>query len=320
MDRTLNLNLPLLQPAQAAKHITINESLVAIDAAAQTRLSGVDQNSPPDERSIGHTYATGLNSSGAWTLHPHSLAVDLGTDWRFISLQPGFRAVDLSDLSFILWTGSEWQPVGDRSGTQQFTSLGVGTGAAPGQTLTVEGASALLTADADDFRLSLNRSGESDVSSVLWQTGFVTKAEVGLLESDRLTVRTFGPGGQAVDHLSAAANVAGIECPAYRSVMVTSDDQDVQAVIPPRNSGIVMICSSEANYPQIHFSGILTFDTGVSPNLRTLALDDGLTNRGATDLRQTAGQPGQISISAGNGELLFYNAYGPMTLALTFVC
>ena len=47
MSETSRLGLPLVQAAQAQKHVTVNEALLRIDALAQIELLGVDATAPP---------------------------------------------------------------------------------------------------------------------------------------------------------------------------------------------------------------------------------------------------------------------------------
>ena len=42
MVKTANLELPLVQAAQAQKHVTVNEALALLDAAAQLRLASIN--------------------------------------------------------------------------------------------------------------------------------------------------------------------------------------------------------------------------------------------------------------------------------------
>jgi hypothetical protein len=47
MTETANLTFPLVQPAQAQKHVTVNEALARIDGLAQLTLQSVSDPVPP---------------------------------------------------------------------------------------------------------------------------------------------------------------------------------------------------------------------------------------------------------------------------------
>jgi hypothetical protein len=318
MQRTTNLDLALLQPAQAAKHIVVNESLLSLDATTQLRLSGRDLTAPPANRVAGATYATAEDPSGDWAGQAHCLAIDLVNQWRFIPLQPGFCATDITTLDRIVWTGSSWQLA--HTGLERVDRLGIGADAAVGQALTVEGASALFNADGTDFRQALNRNTDQDVCSVLFQTDFQTNAEIGLVGDDRLSLRCFDTNGQASEHLNVSAAVAGVESAAYRSLIIDVDKDAVASVATPRASGILAIASSHPTFPQMQISGIFAYDTGQSPQLLTLAIQSGVANRGTNDFTTTAGQDSLVSISAGTGQIYINNRFGNHTFACTFIC
>ena len=47
MSETNRLSLPLVQPAQAQKHVTVNEALVRLDGLVNLVLNSVTTTSPP---------------------------------------------------------------------------------------------------------------------------------------------------------------------------------------------------------------------------------------------------------------------------------
>lgn len=138
-----------------------------------------------------------------------------------MTLKPGFRAVDLSTLTALLWTGTVWRTDADApSGDRHVARIGVGALPATGQSLTVEGQGALLNTAADDMRLTINRQGSADVGSVLFQTGFAATAEFGLVGDDRLSLRCFDTNGQASEKMFVGPNVEGVESAAFRSLTI----------------------------------------------------------------------------------------------------
>ena len=57
MSRTAQLALPLVLPAQAQKHVTVNEALARLDAAAQLRVVSFAETTPPPSAVDGAGYA-----------------------------------------------------------------------------------------------------------------------------------------------------------------------------------------------------------------------------------------------------------------------
>ena len=82
MARTAQLDLPLVMPAQAQKHVTVNEALARLDAAAQLRVISSLVAAPPAAAADGASYlvpagATG-RLGGAWRGRSRSGATAAG--------------------------------------------------------------------------------------------------------------------------------------------------------------------------------------------------------------------------------------------------
>ena len=321
MDRTTNLALSLMQPNQAAKHITVNEGLVALDRAAQLRLRSLDRSDPPiaAERTAGDTFATSDSPTGAWAGNPHSLAIDLGTQWRFIALQPGFHGVDLSNSAVVVWTGAAWAVAGSDAFPDTVPELGIGTPPASGQALTVQGAGTLLTHAGTDVRQTLNRASADDVCSVLFQTGFSAGAEIGLVGDGRATLRTFDAGGAATEHCAAEPGIAGLQSANFRSRRIAVLKDQVMELVPPQTSGIVAITNRHPDYPQANSAGIFSYDVGLSPQLITMVALSGLSNQNTSDLNASPGPADILSLSARRDVIQLGNRRSIKDFTLTFL-
>ena len=57
MGETAKFALPLLQPAQAQKHVTVNEALVRLDGMTQLTLMSATEGTPPLGATDGDSYA-----------------------------------------------------------------------------------------------------------------------------------------------------------------------------------------------------------------------------------------------------------------------
>jgi hypothetical protein len=65
MSETPNLSLPLLAAAQAQKHVTHNEALLALDALVQCAVLDRDLAAHPPPPENGERYIVGPSPSGA---------------------------------------------------------------------------------------------------------------------------------------------------------------------------------------------------------------------------------------------------------------
>ena len=69
MARTAQLDLPLVMPAQAQKHVTVNEALARLDAAAQLRVISSLLSTPPASACDGQSYLVPAGATGEWAGH-----------------------------------------------------------------------------------------------------------------------------------------------------------------------------------------------------------------------------------------------------------
>ena len=110
MANTTRLALPLLEPAQAQKHVTVNEALGRLDALTQLSLAGLGATTPPALPSEGDVFAVGAGASGDWAGHDGALAVYFNNGWDFVTPLAGWRAVDVSSGIAVTFDGVDWVP------------------------------------------------------------------------------------------------------------------------------------------------------------------------------------------------------------------
>lgn len=137
MTDTPELALPLLAPAQAQKHVTVNEALVRLDGLAQLRLQSVTETTPPAALD-GFAYGVPSGAVNAWAGQEGAVAIASGGGWVFVPAQRGWRAVVLDAGSLAIFDGSGWR---------------IGA-----QTLTLGGASVALTSAEFDVTLTAGAS------------------------------------------------------------------------------------------------------------------------------------------------------------------
>ena len=108
MTETSKLGLPLLEPAQAQKHVTVNEALLRLDALNQITLTGVGTVAAPTNPSEGETYSVGSGASGAWSGKDGNLAVFSNNGWVFVTPLHGWRAWDVGNGVSLTFDGVGW--------------------------------------------------------------------------------------------------------------------------------------------------------------------------------------------------------------------
>jgi hypothetical protein len=91
MSETANLRLPLVQAAQAQKHVTVNEALWRLDAVSQLVLASRTLADAPLSPPAGATYAIPTGAGGAWAGQEGRIALAVNGGWEFIEPHAGWR-------------------------------------------------------------------------------------------------------------------------------------------------------------------------------------------------------------------------------------
>jgi hypothetical protein len=191
-DSSPNLALPYLQPAQAQKHVTHNEALQRLDLLVQAAVEGFEQLTPPALPAEGALYALGEGTLEAWAGQDGKLAAWVDGAWLFLEPRPGWRAWGKAEAELRIWSGSAWllpQPAADN-----LDHLGIGTTADATNRLAVASPAALFSHAGSDHRMVLNKAGSGDTVSLLYQSGWSGRAEIGLAGSDALSFKVSADG------------------------------------------------------------------------------------------------------------------------------
>lgn len=203
MDTSDNLGLPYLMPSQAQKHVTHNEALAMLDALVQLSVADRDLSAPPPSPAAGARYIVAAGATEAWAGHSGAVAQYLDDAWTFHPPRPGFLCHVADEGAFLYWTGAAWADVSVViSALQNITRLGLGTTADATNPFAAKLNKALWTARTaseggdGDLRYTMNKETASDVLSILLQTGFSGRAELGLIGNDNLALKV-SPDGSA---------------------------------------------------------------------------------------------------------------------------
>jgi hypothetical protein len=213
-DATTHLLLPYILAAQAQKHVTHNEALRILDGLVQLSVLDRDLTAPPGSPADGDRYIVGSGATGDWA--GWNLNVALWTDGAWLRLPPrtGWRAWVQDEGLLLVYDGSSW--IGTTpSALQNLALLGIGTAADASNPFSAKLNAALWTAKTvaeggtGDLFYTLNKEAAGDDLGLTLQTGFVTKALVGLFGSDRFRLAVSADGSTFFDGLSVD-NATGI--------------------------------------------------------------------------------------------------------------
>jgi len=91
MTDTPRLTLPVIEAAQAQKHVTHNEALVLLDALTQLTVESRSLAPPPSTPADGACYIPATGATGAWSGWDGQVAINNG-GWFVIAPVPGLKA------------------------------------------------------------------------------------------------------------------------------------------------------------------------------------------------------------------------------------
>lgn len=219
MDNSPNLDLPYIASAQAQKHVTHNEALRMLDAIVQLCVIDRDMASPPSDVSDGDRYIVGSGAAGLWAGKEGRIAVFQDGGWDFHAPEEGWLAWVLDEECLVARVGPVWtKVVSDVPGT--VASIGVNATADEINRLAVSSPATLFNHEGAGHQIKINKSAPADTASLLYQSDFSGRAEMGLTGDDDFRVKVSSDGAawkqaMVIDAESGRIGV-GADSPAAR--------------------------------------------------------------------------------------------------------
>jgi hypothetical protein len=210
-DDTTILSLPLILPAQAQKHVTHNEALVALDLIVQLAVIDRDRTLPPALPSLGDRHIVAAGASGDWAGQAGRIALFSETGWQFTAPLPGWRAHVLAEGETAVFDGLQWSVPSESP--LSVPQLGVAATADAVNRLAVSSPATLLNHAGSGHQLKLNKAGVADTASLLFQTGFAGRAEMGTAGTDDFSVKVSADGAVFRTALAAGAGTGEVTLP-----------------------------------------------------------------------------------------------------------
>lgn len=221
-DQTARLGLPYLAAGQMQKHVTLNEALTRLDALVQTAVVSRTEPVQPPAPTDGDLYILPVGATGSvWSGRPAgSLMRAEAGGWSSIETTGGLIALVLDAGELVVREGDGWIPVGERLDTvQRLTRFGLGATGDETNPFAARLNKALWTALGSgdggdgDLRVTFNKEGPTDVLSLLFQSAWGGRAELGLIGDDdlRLKVSADGSAWQDVWSVDRTSGRVGFE-------------------------------------------------------------------------------------------------------------
>ena len=191
------LSLPLILPSQAQKHVTHNEALRVLDVAVQLAVLNRTLTTPPALPAIGDRHIIAAGATGAWAGKSGQVVVFTAQGWDYFVPKPGWQAHILAEAQTAVFDGSDWAVPG--AGPLAPSMLGVNTSADVTNRLAVASNASLFTHDGGGHQLKVNKSATVQTASLLFQSAFSGRAEMGLMGSNDFAIKVSPDGVSFAD-------------------------------------------------------------------------------------------------------------------------
>lgn len=244
-DSSTRLGLPWLMPAQAQKHVTHNEALRRLDALVQAAVESRSVAEEPSAPAEGQGWIVAEGASGAhWSgFEAGDLVVFQDGAWARFQPAPGWRVwvIDAGELA--IFDATAWQGFTPGEGeAAEFVQLGVGTAPDDANPFSAKLNAALWAARSTgeggtgDLRYTLNKEAPGNVLSLLFQSGWEGRAEIGLVGDDDFLFKVSADGAnwndalridRATGRMDASAGLAVAGVPASTMMLTPGGDGEV---------------------------------------------------------------------------------------------
>jgi len=188
------LSLPFLQPAQAQKHVTHNEALKNLDALAQITVLGFGATTPPGNPDNGDCLAIGVPPTGDCAGQDGALAVWFDNTWNFHLPRAGWLAIQAGTRDVMVYDGTDWVPATADMDLDNRDGVGINATHDATNRLSVSAPATLLNHEGAGHQLKINKSAPGETASLLFQSDWSGRAEMGLTGNDMFSVKVSADG------------------------------------------------------------------------------------------------------------------------------
>jgi hypothetical protein len=318
MSDTSNLGLPTILGPEPEYYVTHNEALRLIDTLVQLAVLDRDRGDPPASPAEGERWIVAADPTDDWIGHADHVAAWQDGAWQFATPRLGWVAYVVDEGTLVVWNGAAW---GDFFATvtaiQNLALFGLGTAADATNPFSAKLNKVLWTAKTvaeggdGDLRYTLNKDTAADVLSLLLQSGFSGRAELGLIGDDNVTLKVSADGSNWTTALTVDKASGGIAFRAAEASVASAATCDIggatQLKVVITGSTTITSLGGVAHACKLaRFAGALT----LTHNATSLALP------GAADIVTAPGDTGLfVSDAAGHWRCHAYHRASGRPLA-----
>lgn len=214
MDTSARFSLPLIIASQAQKHLTHNEALAQLETLVQPVVQDMAAPSPPTDLEEAECVVVGTGASDAFSGKDMMIAAWIADAWHFHQPQAGWLVIQASDGVAFVFDGSAWGPLVDLAVQDNLTQVGINAAASTTNRLTVASDASLFTSAANDHRMTINKAAANDTASLVFQSGWSGRAEMGLAGQDEFSLKVSADGSAWHDALAITPESGHVRLPA----------------------------------------------------------------------------------------------------------
>lgn len=248
MTDTPNLALPYILPSQAQKHVTHNEAIRALDCLVQLAVESRSLAAPPASPAEGSRYLVAAAATGDWSGQSEKIAAFQDGAWMFYEPREGWIVWVADDHELAIYSAGAWAAFtssgggsggGDPDGITELDDLahlGISATADTTNRLALKSPASLFDNEGAGHQQKINKHTAGDTASVLYQTNYSGRAEMGLTGDDDFHFKVSPDGSTWYEALKINRNTGKLSFPvtggprealtADRTYYVRSDGSD----------------------------------------------------------------------------------------------
>ena len=212
MSNSPNLALPYIAANQAQKHVTHNDAVALIDGMLQLSVVSRGLNAPPATYVDGNRFLIGAAPTLEWLGQAAMIAFRNAGLWQFLTPRKGWAMWVEAESILLVYDGVNWVAPPVPQIMQNMTLLGVNTTADATNKFAVNSSAVLLNNIGNGVQVKLNKNAATDTASLLYQTGFSGRAEIGTTGDDGFHFKVSADGAawkeaMAIDAASGLGTV-----------------------------------------------------------------------------------------------------------------
>ncbi len=198
MNDTPNLALPYILAAQAQKNVTHNEAIRALDCIVQLSVESRSLTTPPPTPTDGVRYVVATAATGDWAGQSDKIAAFQDGTWAFYEPNEGWIAWVADAHELAVYSAGAWAAYGGGipASLDNLSHLGINATADTTNRLSLKGPASLFDHEGNGHQHKINKHAAADTASVLYQTNYSGRAEIGLTGDDDFHFKV-SPDGSA---------------------------------------------------------------------------------------------------------------------------